>query len=178
MSKSILLIGDSITEGFDTIKLLNEFNISNRGISGLGTEDIFEYMNEMWFVETPELIFICIGTNDFARGISDDTILRNIEKICYICFEYSKNANIILTSLFPTRQNKPRPNKRIVDFNRQQKSLAKKINCSFFDLHKYFIDPSGMLKSEYTDDGLHLTRSAYEKWADEFRIYISGNWKE
>ncbi len=177
MSKNILLIGDSITEGFDTTKLLNEFNISNRGISGLGTEDIFEYMNEKWFTEKPELIFICIGTNDFAREIDDVTILSSIEKICNQCFEYSKSANIILTTIFPTRNNEPRPNNRIVDFNRQLKLLADKIDCSFFDLHKYFIDAAGMLKSEYTDDGLHLTFLAYEKWADEFRNYILGNLK-
>jgi len=177
MKESILFIGDSITDGFDTAKLLSEFNISNRGISGLGAQDMFDFINEKWFTDRPDLVFICIGTNDLARGIKDETILLIIEIICKQCIEYSKSSKIILTAIFPTRNNESRPNKRIVSFNEQLKILAEKIGCSFFDLHKYFLDDAGMLKSEYTEDGLHLTRPAYLKWADEFRIYISGNWK-
>ena len=102
LSKNILLIGDSITAGFKTKELLSDLNITNEGISGLTSHLMLDYLTKEWFANNPELIFICIGTNDFAQGFLDEDILKNIKIICEKCREFSNESKIILTSIFPT----------------------------------------------------------------------------
>jgi lysophospholipase L1-like esterase len=77
---SIMLIGDSITEGFNT-SLLPQFRITNRGVSGDSTVEALERINPDWFNEKPDMIFICIGTNDIARGRTDEFIIQAVKQL-------------------------------------------------------------------------------------------------
>jgi lysophospholipase L1-like esterase len=161
----IVLIGDSITEGFDTSRYFLEGNISNRGVSGDSTEECLERISEEWFREHPSAVFLCIGTNDLARERSDRFILENIRTIVEKIRRFSR-APIYLTTLFPTRENPPRPNERIRGFNRELEKLAAESDCRFYDLHRHFTDEEGSLRAEFTDDGLHLTAAAYRRWSE------------
>ncbi len=171
-NENILLIGDSITEGFNTSRFLSGLKVINKGVSGDSTVECLQRIEKNWFEDKPGLIFICIGTNDFARDRSDEIILENISGVIIKVKTYSRVSNIVITSLFPTRDNPPRPNSRINLFNKKLKELSAENNCLFFDLHKDFIDPEGNLKAEFTEDGLHLTEPAYKHWAEKLIIYI------
>ncbi|MBL1215021.1 MAG: hypothetical protein HND52_16785 [Ignavibacteriae bacterium] len=171
MKEKIIFIGDSITEGFSVEKHLSEFDISNFGISGLASYEVLNYASDVWFKENPDYIFICIGTNDFARNVSDEEVLQNIKIISNYCIKKTPSSKIILIPVFPTKNNQPRPNSRIVKFNYKLKKLAGENNFNFFNLHPHFTDEAGQLRSEFTDDGLHLTEAAYKKWAEEFKKY-------
>ena len=77
-----------------------------------------------------------------------------------------------LTSLFPTRNNEPRPNVRIVGFNARMEVLAADLGVEFWALHPHFLGEDGQLWPDFTDDGLHLTAAAYAEWAERLRAYI------
>lgn len=162
----ILFIGDSITASFGSNHFDENFIIDNRGVSGDSTVETLSRISKEWFEFKPDFISLCIGTNDFARFRSNDFIIAQIEEIISEIRKYS-DSKIILTTIFPSRENKPRPNSRIDKFNELLKITAEKRNALFFDLNKLMKDESNQLKKEFTDDGLHLTESAYNLWRDE-----------
>lgn len=169
----ILFLGDSITEGFDFKKFFPDHYFINKGVSGDSTIECLSRINENYFNIKYDFIFICIGTNDLARERSDEQILININSIIKKIKSYENQSKIVITSIFPTKFNKPRPNKRIIELNNKIKELAKNKSLLYFDLHQYFINENNQLKSEYTEDGLHLTTLAYEKWAQELKNYLA-----
>ncbi len=174
-TENILMLGDSITDMYETDKYLPNLKIINKGVSGDSTEECLERITPEIFHPMPSKIFLCIGTNDFARDRSDNFVLENIIKIISKLRSYTNSSSIILTTIFPTRDNELRPNSRIVDFNKKLEELALKQNCNFFNLHKSFIDDAGKLKKEFTEDGLHLTDSAYKVWSNELMNYLESN---
>ena len=167
--KTIILIGDSITEGFNVRQLLKERNILNYGVSGDSTVECLERISDHWFGRRPERVYICIGTNDLVRDRTDQEILGNIRSIVDHVRRSSPGSSVELTSLFPTRENPPRPNDRIRGFNAGLKQLSVELQTGYFDLHHHFADERGDLKKEFTEDGLHLTEAAYERWAEILR---------
>lgn len=171
--KRILLIGDSITEGFDTRKLLSEFNIVNKGISGNNSSDLLARLRPDVINHNPDFVFILIGTNDLAQGFTDEEILKNIALILKTITNQLKVCKVFLTSILPTRNNEPRPNRRINILNTHLKLLAEKLEGDYLDLNKMFCDEDGQLKSDFTEDGLHLNDKAYELWANYFRTYLN-----
>jgi lysophospholipase L1-like esterase len=169
---SILLIGDSITAGFDTIQFLPKWPIRNEGISGDSSVECLERISADWFEPPPVKVFLCIGTNDLARSRTDEEILRNVQKIVEKIRSFSKGSIVYLTTLFPTWNNEPRPNQRIRTFNKKLEELSRSLECSFFDIHTAFTDGSGDLHTEFTDDGLHLTKKAYSTWANILSAFL------
>ncbi|MDP4174880.1 MAG: GDSL-type esterase/lipase family protein [Bacteroidota bacterium] len=170
--KPILLIGDSITEGFDVGKLLQEFQVLNAGVSGDSTVETLVRINNELFEVGPEIAFLCIGTNDFARNRTDEYILKNISKIIEKIISYSPLIKVIPVSIFPTRNNLPRPNERINMFNDSLEALSIEKGLKYFNINRYFKDEKGQLRYEYTEDGLHLTIKAYELWAKLIKEFV------
>ena len=168
----ILLIGDSITEGFNTDIFLPELNITNRGVSGDSTQETLKRISSDWFKPEPNFIFICIGTNDFARGRDDDFILEGINSIIEKIRIFTVSSKIVIISIFPTRNNPERLNKRIVNFNLKLQNLVISKNIIFFNLNEHFADIEGLLINEFTDDGLHLNNDAYKYWAVKLFEFI------
>ncbi|MGE5402135.1 MAG: GDSL-type esterase/lipase family protein [Ignavibacteriales bacterium] len=172
-NRPVLLIGDSITEGFNEKILLPEVNAINYGVSGDSTLELMERINEQWFSIDPYAAFLCIGTNDFARERSNDYVLDNIRQIINRIRGLSPDLNIYPVSIFPTRYNLPRPNKRIVEFNRMLAEMAEENGLTYFDIHDKFTDSNGDLILDFTEDGLHLTPKAYELWAQLIKEFLN-----
>ena len=171
-----LLLGDSITAGFDTARLLPELAIRNEGVSGDSTVELLARLRPEWLL-APQLraIFVCIGTNDLARDRTDDYILGQIARIVAELRRAGAGFRVVLTSLFPTRNNEPRPNARIVGFNARLTAMAADLRVGHWALHPHFVDEEGALRAEFTDDGLHLTAAAYAEWAGLLTSYTQTN---
>lgn len=162
-----LFIGDSITEGFPVQELLPDRQIINRGISGTTSGEILKYLSPEWLKEDPGQIFVCLGTNDLARVVADDAILANLSDIIEKTQALSsqKDLRFYLTSLFPTRNNALRPNKRIYHLNTRIHLLAEYHQQQYLHLNVFFRDETGRLQTSLTNDGLHLNQAGYELWA-------------
>jgi lysophospholipase L1-like esterase len=163
---TVLMIGDSITAGFDTEKYFPKGTFINKGVSGDSTVECLERISGDWFRTPPAVVFVCIGTNDVAQERTDQFILTNIQRIVEKIRQFGIDPTVYLTSVFPTRENAPRPNDRLRSFNVKLKQLSHDMGCSYLDLHSHYTDDEGMLKAEFTDDGLHLTEAAYKKWRE------------
>lgn len=162
----ILLIGDSITEGFDTDKHLPQFKILNKGICGDNSVGVLNRLNHDVIAHNPDIIYILIGTNDFALGRSNDELLESLEKTAEVLQTYLKHTKIFFTSILPTRAIENRPNDRINKTNALIRQLCKRKSLEYFNLHAEMADEFGNLNEAFTLDGLHLTEAAYKRWSE------------
>lgn len=167
-----LFLGDSITDWFNTEELLSEYSIDNRGVAGDATDDTYDLIDSIDFTIHYDKVFLCIGTNDLARGKSEENIVANIANIVKKINSLSPNSKIIVESIFPTRENVVRPNEKIVSVNLLLEDKSDLFGYEFLNFYEHFIDEQNKLKEEFTEDGLHLTRAAYFVWADLLKKYL------
>jgi lysophospholipase L1-like esterase len=161
----IVLLGDSITEGFLHDEFLAGYNIVNRGVSGDVSEAVLKRLDSSVLRLTPDLVFIMIGTNDIGCGYSDKEIFFNIETIIQKLQTICPKTRIILQSILPTRNDPTRPQDRIRKLNESFHLLAKELHIHFLDLYAHFLNNNGELGEDYSLDGLHLNGKAYGLWS-------------
>ncbi len=73
----IVFLGNSITDGAEWSELFADNRMKNRGISGDISAGVLHRIDEV-VQRKPSKIFLLIGTNDLARGISSDSVVKNI----------------------------------------------------------------------------------------------------
>ena len=161
----IILIGDSITAGFKTDLLLPGLKIVNKGVYGDNSEGVLKRLKHDVIAQAPDIVYILIGTNDFALGRSNDQLLETLKNTAEILQTSLKKTKIYFASILPTRAIENRPNERINEMNLLISKLCKRKGLEYFNLHAEMADEFGNLKEELTIDGLHLTDAAYKKWS-------------
>ena len=73
----IIFLGNSITDGAEWAQLFNDKRMINQGISGDISAGVLNRLDAV-INRKPSKVFLLIGTNDLARGISADSVLKNI----------------------------------------------------------------------------------------------------
>jgi len=167
----IIFIGNSITEGGQWTELFDDFNVLNRGISGDITAGVINRLFEI-YSRKPSKVFLLIGINDLAKGITSDSIVKNTLIICKLLHKQSPNTKIFVQSIltvndqfgkFITHTNKGEAIKKV---NSALRDSAYENEYEYIDLYNHFIDEKEKLKANYTNDGLHLLAPAYLKWKE------------
>ena len=77
-----------------------------------------------------------------------------------------------IQSILPVREPSDVSNEKVLEANKIIKLIAEENCCTYIDLHKEFIDENGMLKEEYSRDGVHLKPAGYDKWVSILKEYI------
>ncbi len=168
----IIIAGDSLTEGMKVSEYFAGYNMRNMGVYGDNLEGLTARLERDVIAHRPDLLFILIGTNDFALGRSNTEILAGFKKMTDKLSASLNSNDIYITSLLPTRNIENRPNHRIDDLNRHLEVLATEANFGFLSLNERFKDSEGMLREDATTDGLHLSEKGYEIWAEVLGEYI------
>lgn len=198
----ILAIGDSLTEGllhqsdFDkfrpyTIVLEEklrqdygccfEFEVHNRGISGICASDLLEYLHYVYpdiFNQSWDVILALVGTNDVGIRRKPEKITSDLKAIYESLAELPSAPTLTVMSIpncCATEQwiddNRKQVNtwieayvsKGTVGTNLMRRNKAK---LFFLDLHKHIPYKRGDAK--WSEDGLHLSALGY----DEMGAYI------
>ncbi|MDB4257363.1 arylesterase [Arcobacteraceae bacterium] len=110
-AKTILFLGDSLTEGLGMskeeafphlVKTLIQFELKkdiiviNGGVSGSTTSDGLARLK--WYMKKkPSLIFLALGANDGLRGLNLNESQKNLEEI--IKYAQEENAKILLAGM-------------------------------------------------------------------------------
>lgn len=170
---NIVFVGDSIFDRYDLDKFYNGMPIINSGVSGNKTIDVLNNMNERIYRYNPSKVILMIGTNDFVSISNDDTV-KNIGKIIDGIKENRPYTKIFVQSIYPVNKNinngidvGGRDKGNIKSMNEGIKRICEEKNVSYMNIHDLLIDDDGNLKEEYTNDGLHLTDSAYKVITEE-----------
>lgn len=170
---AIVFLGNSITERGQWEELLKDspIPIVNRGIGGDNSFGIWARMDEVLKLK-PKVIFLMDGINDQFKKIPHDVSMNNYSRIIDKIKIKSPQTKIYIESALPINETmitddyaKGR-NKLVPGFNKKLKRLAKKQKVTYIDICPLFQDKNGVLKPDYTADGVHLNAAAYVKWVD------------
>lgn len=174
-NKSIIFLGDSITDGNEWSEIFYNTNVKNRGISGDTTIGIMERLNTI-VKEKPEKIFLMVGTNDLGElRHSTSTIIDDYKKILDFIKVQSPNTKVYVESILPVNTKKlksPRKNSDIKEINNQLKNISND-DAIYINLFDLFIDKNGELDEKYTHDGLHVNGDGYLIWSNAIKKYIN-----
>jgi len=172
----VVLLGDSITEGFEVTKYFAGRRVLNRGIgadvigNNMPSDDprgLLRRLDNSVFDCAPTDLFILIGINDLGSGRTVDTMEAGYRELLKRIREKRPTLRIFVQSVLPTRGKYAKHNAPVVEFNGRLRTLASEYGCSFLDVHSLMRDAEGQLKAEYTADGLHLKEPAYLIWREQ-----------
>jgi lysophospholipase L1-like esterase len=173
---NVILLGDSITEGFNVSKYFPDRHVLNRGIgadiigNALPKSDkrgILRRMDESIFDCRPADVFVLIGINDLGMGHKPETIETGYRQILEEVKSRAPDVKLHVQSLLPTRGNFAKHNANVNDLNKRLQKLAREFGDDYIDLHSKMADDQGELKEEFTADGLHLKDPGYQVWKAE-----------
>ncbi|MGF7230107.1 family 20 glycosylhydrolase [Arachidicoccus sp.] len=174
----IIFLGNSITDGGEWSELFdNDPNILNRGISGDITAGVLNRLDEV-IRRKPSKIFLLIGTNDLAHGITADSIERNIFLIAQIVHKNSPRTELYIQSVTPVNNYYKKFGDHtgngpiIAQINDVLKSNSTKYQYTYIDIHSLFANAEDKFNIHLTNDGLHLKGDAYEMWKRKIYPYV------
>lgn len=176
VEKDIVFIGNSITDYCEWGELFQNPDIKNRGISGDVCEGVLNRLSSVTEGK-PKKIFLMIGINDLIKGRSPDTIAIIINKIIENIEHSTPKTRIYLQSVLPAdRKFSDNIIKQggVIGLNNLLKDIASTRKITYIDLHSNFIDYDiGTIKSQYSNDGLHLMGKGYILWKTILLPYIN-----
>ena len=174
----IIFVGNSITDGGEWSELFDDKRIKNRGISGDITAGVIHRLDEI-ANRKPAKVFLMIGTNDLARNTSADSVVKNIFIIADYLRQQSPATKLYVQSILPVNDvygkfagHTSKAN-QIKLVNAQLMVQAAEKKYTYIDLYTPFSDPTGKLKAEFSNDGLHLKGTAYLLWKHLVYPYIN-----
>ena len=169
--KALVLLGDSITQGWGT-RTEKEFpnvKIANRGIGGDTTRGMLIRIDDVIALQ-PSGVVMLMGTNDLEENADPATIAENIRLIIERLKKSNAMTPIILCTVFPSSETKNRPADKIKKLNELIAGHIKgDSQVTVVDTWTLFADPSGNAKPEDFRDLLHLNDVGYAKWAAALR---------
>lgn len=167
---SIVMLGDSITDGAEWYELLENNKVQNRGIGGDTTYGVLTRLSSI--NKSIKKVFIMIGINDIASYKSVDEIYSNYLKIIEILEKDGKKVYIqSILYLGNDYLNANSINLQVSELNVKLQNLAKNKNIVFINLNSIFAS-TGYLEKKYTSDEIHLNGEAYVLWAEAIKPYI------
>lgn len=170
----ILLLGDSITEGWNSTTLWQDkfpsLSVVNFGIGGDTTANL------LWRLENgelgnlrPRIVVLMIGTNNLGRNEDDPPkVVNGIQAIISLLHSRLPSAKIFLLGIPPADQEpKTKMRKRIAEANRRMaQNLDDGHSILFHDLGPVLLEPDGRISPEIMADFLHPTPAGYQRMAD------------
>lgn len=176
--KEIIFLGNSITNGGEWAELFKNKQIKNRGISGDVTEGVLFRLDEVT-ESKPAKVFLLIGINDLARGISKDTVFSNICRIAERVKTDSPKTQLYLQSILPVNpdfgkfQGHCSKTEEILWINQQLEDWCGENSVQFIDLFsKFKNDNNNWMNPQCTNDGLHLVGEGYMLWTRIIQEYL------
>jgi lysophospholipase L1-like esterase len=173
----IIFAGNSITDGAEWSELFDDKRIKNRGISGDVTAGVIHRINEL-VNRKPAKVFLLIGTNDLARNLSPDSVVKNILWIASYLHRQTPATQLYVQSILPVNDGFGKFSghtskaSQIKSVNEQLRQRSTEGRYQFIDLYAAFEDAEGKLDACYTNDGLHLAGEGYLLWKHLVYSYV------
>lgn len=177
----ILLIGDSITHGWETTgnEVWNEFFATiptfNIGYSGDRTENVL-WRLQQGEVEgiNPKVAVLMIGTNNTGHRMDPaECTATGIARIRDEILTRLPETHLLLLAIFPRGEF---PDDETRELNEEINSLIEFLDepdrVTFLNLNSIFLTDNGELTEEIMPDRLHPNTAGYRLWADAIRPEI------
>ena len=172
-----VMVGDSITYGMASYGYLN-FNhvFAKIGLhqgTALTSKCVYTSktngysISDALSIAKPGKIYVTLGINAIY-SYQSDWFYDNYRALLTKIKAASPDSIIIIQSIFPVTErwainnSKPNCHKNIAYANQKLSELAKEEGCLFLHTYEDLTDENGFLKTEYSGDGIHLSRKGYE----------------
>lgn len=177
-STNIVMLGNSLTHYCEWHELLDNPKVINRGISGDIVEGVDLRLDGV-LRGKPAKIFLLIGVNDVSHHLTADSIAAATEALVDRILTESPTTKLYLQSCLPINTSFNRyvningKEQVIRDLNALNKKMAEAKGVTWIDLYPYFCDEDGNLRTDYTNDGLHLLAPGYMVWRERIAPYVN-----
>ena len=167
-----VFLGDDITANFDLDKYFQNETLVNQGVNGDTIGSLMERLDDTISL-SPKKIVLMIGLNDLIsdNGLNS-SIKENYNNLITSIINRSNETEIILESILPVNSKKyDKLNEDIIEFNDYIKSLSKKYNLKYIDLHDNFSNETKLVDKLYLD-GITPNDQGYKLIRDNIKSYI------
>ena len=176
-SNSIVMLGNSLTHGCEWHELFGMSNVLNRGINGDIVQGIRERVEPI-VKGHPKKIFLLSGVNDVSHNLTADSIVEAFGSLISYIREQTPETKLYVESLLPINNSFKRyknifgKEQVIRDINAKLEAVVKSNGATWINVNPAFCDEEGNLRSDLTNDGLHLLGPGYLMWRDLLLPYI------
>jgi acyl-CoA thioesterase-1 len=175
-SQRVIFIGDSITRLWNFDTSFHNPHYVNRGIDAQTSADILVRFRQDVIDLKPGTAVILDGVNDFTEGylngrIAGDQILLNLEANDQTMAELAElhHTRPVFISLLPlhaynsiAKETYQRvPPDLILRANEWLRAYCAAHRYEYIDVFSAMVDVQGMLRKEYSDDGIHPNEAGY-----------------
>ena len=172
----VVFYGDSLTAGGAWGEWYPYWTCINLGVVGDTADGLHSRIQQVEMLE-PSKCFLMIGVNDLNYGTPVDMTLARYEALLSDLAVIGQETELqtYVLSVLPVREGEidyPTTNAQIRQLNEGIAALAEQYGMTMIDLHPLFADENGMLKADYSYDGLHLTELGYQAWQEAITSYV------
>ena len=161
---TVVMLGDSLTEGAQWSEITGCPYVANRGIGSDDSAGVVRRLDEVTKLK-PSAVFLMIGINDVASGVPTETIVDNVRETIKTLTK--ARAQVYLTLVLPVAQSFTRKiNPKVTELNAAYVALAKETKATLIDFRSGMRNEDGYLRDELTIDGIHLIPDGYRVWRD------------
>lgn len=161
----IVFLGNSITYGGNWSELLGRNNVVNRGIGGDNLPGMLNRLHQILRLK-PKICFVMAGINDLYSDAPVNEVFRRYAQLIDSLRAHSI-VPVIQSTLHvnPKWKRSEEKNLLVRQLNEMLQLYSREHEHGFVDLNA-LLSVDGVLKDEYTTDGVHLTPAAYAVWRD------------
>lgn len=163
------MFGDSLTQFGYWEKWFAGQPVLNRGVSGETSADLLRRLDDA--INQPLAVFLLIGTNDLARGMSLREIVGNVATILAEVERRAPGTPVVVQGV-PPRTRPFREPIRALNQHYQALVAAAGRQVEYLDLWPALADERGDLRRAFTPDGVHLSAAGYAAWVDVLRPHV------
>lgn len=170
-STNIVMFGNSLTHGGEWNELMGRTDIVNRGINGDIIQGLVDRLDAV-VDGHPRKIFLLIGVNDVSHNLTADSIVTATCGMIDKIMERTPTTRLYVQSLFPINNSFKRykaifgKEDVIRQINAKLRPEVEKRGLKWVEVNSFLVDDEGNLRSDLTNDGLHLLPEGYAIWRD------------
>ena len=168
--RRVVFFGDSITDIWPIAKYFPGKPYVNRGIGGQTTRQMLIRFRADVINLQPAAVVILAGTNDIAGNtgpMSLEEIEGNYASLAELAAAH--HIRVIFSSVLPVHNYTPQSNnlfaqrspEKIRELDRWLRDYCASNGCMYLDYFNAMVDPTGLLKKELAEDGLHPNADGY-----------------
>ncbi len=172
--RGIVVLGDSLTHWGDWKSLFPDAEITNCGMAGDTTEDVFARLGPA-ISSKPRKLFLLIGINDLLQTKGQAEVLNRYRAILKKIAKNSPATKVYVQSLLPVNTEmftSSFSNEDLRDFSQKLQKIAEEKKLEYIDLFPCFLK-DGQMDREYTSDGLHLSPAGYDRWKELIEKFVT-----
>jgi lysophospholipase L1-like esterase len=163
---SVVMLGDSLTEGAPWLELTGCRSLVNRGIGGDTTTRLLGRLDDVLKLR-PRAIFLMIGVNDITLSIPKSTSVENLRTILDRLERADTQPYLAYVLPVTAGYAKKGMNAGIAELNGGIAGvLADRPRTRTIDIRPLMRGADGTLREELSYDGLHLSPKGYAVWRD------------